>query len=141
MAAPVEPVAGKFAVFIFFFFGTFRAGLSSVFPCMLIAPIHLADYQSGELDTISKQFRIGTFMVALVALLEPILGSNPTQLQILSQVFIAFVLPLVVLGIIIMIRKKDVMNDHVTEIRCSARALWSDVLLLSHLLQWSRGDH
>ena len=60
---PVEPVAGKFAVFIFFFFGTFRAGLSSVFPCMLIAAIHLADFQSGELDTISKHFRIGTFMV------------------------------------------------------------------------------
>ena len=52
----------------------------------------------------------------LVALLKPILGSNPIQLQILSQVFNAFVLPLVVLGIIIMIRKKDVMNDHVTEI-------------------------
>ena len=52
----------------------------------------------------------------LVALLKPILGSNPIQLQILSQVFNAFVLPLVVLGIIIIIHNKDVMNDHVTGI-------------------------
>ena len=115
MAAPLEPVAGKFAVFIFFF-GTLSAGLSSVFPCMLIAPILLADYQSGELDTNSKQFRIVTFVAALVALIGPILGSNPIQLQILSQVFNVFVLPLVIIGIIIMIGKKDIMKGHVTSL-------------------------
>ena len=115
MATPLEPVAGKFAVFIFFF-GTLSAGLSSIFPCLLIAPLMLADYQSGELDTSSMQFRVVTFVACLVALIGPILGSRPIQLQILSQVFNVFVLPLVIIGILVMIGKSDVMKGHVTSI-------------------------
>ena len=48
MANTLEPVAGKWAVTIFFF-GALSAGLSSIFPCLLIAPLLVADYQSGEL--------------------------------------------------------------------------------------------
>jgi len=55
MAKPLEPIAGSFAVSIFFF-GTLSAGLSSIFPCLLIAPLLVADYQSGTLDTSSKLF-------------------------------------------------------------------------------------
>lgn len=54
MANTLEPIAGKWAVSIFFF-GALSAGLSSIFPCLLIAPILLADFQSGKLDTSSKQ--------------------------------------------------------------------------------------
>ena len=61
MANTLEPVAGSLAVAIFFF-GTLSAGLSSIFPCLLIAPLLLADYQSGELDTTSRQFKIITFI-------------------------------------------------------------------------------
>lgn len=86
MANTLQPVAGKFAVTIFFF-GTLSAGLSSIFPCLLIAPLLLADYQSGELDTSSMQFKIVTFIACLVALIVPIFGSNPIEMQILSQVF------------------------------------------------------
>jgi len=86
------------------------AGLSSIFPCALIAPLLLADYQRGELDTNSRQFRIITFFAFLVALIVPIFGSNPIEMQILSQVFNVFVLPAVIIGIIIMANKKDVMK-------------------------------
>ena len=48
MVNTLEPVAGKFALTLFFF-GTLSAGLSSIFPCLLIAPILLADYQSGRI--------------------------------------------------------------------------------------------
>ena len=44
MVNTLEPVAGRFALTLFFF-GTLSAGLSSIFPCLLIAPILLADYQ------------------------------------------------------------------------------------------------
>ena len=115
MANTLEPVAGSFAVTIFFF-GTLSAGLSSIFPCLLIAPLLLADYQSGELDTNSRQFKIVTFIACLVALIVPIFGSNPIEMQILSQVFNVFVLPLVIIGIILMIRNKDVMKNYVTGI-------------------------
>ena len=110
MASTLEPIAGNLAVSIFFF-GTLSAGLSSIFPCLLIAPLLLADYQSGELDTKSKQFRIITLLACVAALIGPIVGGKPIQIQILSQVFNVFALPAVVLGIIILINKKGLMGE------------------------------
>ncbi|QIE58408.1 divalent metal cation transporter [Rasiella rasia] len=115
MANTLEPIAGNFAVAIFFF-GTLSAGLSSIFPCLLIAPLLLADYQSGELDTTSKQFKIVTFIACLVALIVPVFGANPIKTQILTQVFNVFVLPIVVLGIILLVNNKKVMKGYKTSI-------------------------
>jgi len=113
MANTLKPIAGNFAVTIFFF-GTLSAGLSSIFPCLLIAPLLLADYQSGILDTNSRQFRLVTFVASLFALIVPVFGANPIQMQIVSQVFNVFVLPIVVLGIILMINNKKVMRGYKT---------------------------
>ncbi|WP_397447709.1 Nramp family divalent metal transporter [Polaribacter sp. R77954] len=115
MANTLEPVAGKWAVTIFFF-GALSAGLSSIFPCLLIAPLLIADYQSGTLDTSSLQFRIITAIACLVALIGPAFGANPIEIQILSQVFNVFVLPIVILGIILMLSSKKVMNDYKTSL-------------------------
>ncbi|MCB4797246.1 Nramp family divalent metal transporter [Neotamlana laminarinivorans] len=115
MANTLEPVAGKWAVTIFFF-GALSAGLSSIFPCLLIAPLLVADYQSGELDTNSKQFRIITAIACLVALIGPAFGANPIEIQILSQVFNVFILPLVVLGIILLVNNKKVMKGYKTSV-------------------------
>jgi len=111
MVNTLEPVAGKFALTLFFF-GTLSAGLSSIFPCLLIAPILLADYQSGKLDTSSKQFKVITFIACLFALIVPIFGANPIEMQIVSQVFNVFVLPLVIIGIILLINKEKLMKDY-----------------------------
>lgn len=113
MASTLEPVAGKWAVTLFFF-GTLSAGLSSIFPCLLIAPLLVADYQSGTLDTNSRQFRLITAIACCVALIGPAFGANPIEIQILSQVFNVFVLPAVVLGIILLLRQKKVMNEYKT---------------------------
>lgn len=115
MANTLEPVAGKWAVTIFFF-GALSAGLSSIFPCLLIAPLLIADYQSGKLDTNSRQFRIITAIACLVALIGPAFGANPIEVQILSQVFNVFVLPIVILGIILMLSNKKVMKEYKTSI-------------------------
>ncbi|MEL0650632.1 Nramp family divalent metal transporter [Algibacter sp. TI.3.09] len=115
MANTLEPVAGKWAVSIFFF-GALSAGLSSIFPCLLIAPLLIADYQSGELDTNSRQFRIITAVACMVALIGPAFGANPIEIQILSQVFNVFVLPIVVFGIILMLSSKKVMKDYKTSL-------------------------
>ena len=111
MVNTLEPVAGKFALTLFFF-GTLSAGLSSIFPCLLIAPILLADYQSGGLDTSSKQFKIITAIACCFALIVPIFGANPIQMQILSQVFNVFVLPLVILGIILLVNNAKLMKTY-----------------------------
>ncbi|MCG2462415.1 divalent metal cation transporter [Flavobacteriaceae bacterium F89] len=111
MVNTLEPIAGKFALTLFFF-GTLSAGLSSIFPCLLIAPILLADYQSGELDTSSRQFKIITAFASLFALIVPLFGANPIEMQIVSQVFNVFVLPLVILGIILLVNNKNLMKEY-----------------------------
>ena len=115
MANTLEPVAGSWAVSIFFF-GALSAGLSSIFPCLLIAPLLIADYQSGKLDTNSRQFRIITAIACLVALIGPAFGANPIEIQILSQVFNVFVLPIVILGIILIVNNKKIMQGYETSL-------------------------
>ncbi|UII80675.1 Nramp family divalent metal transporter [Flagellimonas sp. CMM7] len=126
MVSTLEPVAGKFALTLFFF-GTLSAGLSSIFPCLLIAPILLADYQSGKLDTNSKQFRIITAIACLFALIVPIFGANPIEMQIVSQVFNVFVLPLVIIGILLLINNKKIMKEHHT-------SKWVNMILILSLM-------
>ncbi len=111
MGQTLEPIAGKFALTLFFF-GTLSAGLSSIFPCLLITPILIADYQSGELDLKSRQFRIITAFASIFALTVPIFGANPIKAQILTQVFNVFVLPLVILGMAILVNRKALMGQY-----------------------------
>ena len=111
MINTLEPLLGQFAVTIFLF-GILGAGLSSVFPILLITPILIADYQSGELDLKSIQFKVITGLACLVGLTVPIFGANPINAQILSQVFNVFVLPLVVLSIIILLNRTELMGKY-----------------------------
>ena len=111
MVGALEPIAGKLSLTLFFF-GTLSAGLSSVFPCLLIAPLLIEDYRSGKLDTSSRQFRIITGIASVLALTIPVLGFNPIKGQLLTQVFNVFVLPLVVGGIIVVINNRKLMGAH-----------------------------
>ena len=52
----------------------------------------------------------------MVALIGPAFGANPIEIQILSQVFNVFVLPIVILGIILMLRSEKVMKDYKTSL-------------------------
>ena len=115
MVGALEPVAGKFALTLFFF-GTLSAGLSSIFPCLMIAPLLIGDYQKGQLDSRSTQFRVITGVASVVALTVPVFGANPIQVQILSQVFNVFVLPIVIIGIILLVNNKKIMKTHPTSI-------------------------
>ena len=111
MVYALEPVAGRFSIALFFM-GTLAAGLSSVFPILMISPLMIADYQQGKLDTSSKQFKILTGIACIIGLAVPIFGANPIKAQILTQVFNVFVLPLVIIAILILINKKDLMGEH-----------------------------
>lgn len=111
MVYTLEPVAGKFAV-VLFMVGALSAGLSSIFPILMVAPLLIADYQDGELDTNSSRFRILTGIASVIGLSVPILGANPIAAQIATQVAGVFVLPLVIGGIMYLINRKDMMGEH-----------------------------
>ena len=110
MVSTLEPIAGKFAIAIFFL-GTLAAGLSSVFPILMIAPLLIADYRKGQLDLKSTQFKVLTGIACLIGLTVPVFGVNPIKAQIVTQVFNVFVLPLVILGIMILINRRSLMGE------------------------------
>ena len=111
MVYALEPIAGRFAIAIFFL-GTLSAGLSSIFPILMITPIMVADYKDGKLDVSSKRFKIITAIACIIGLTVPVFGVNPIKAQILTQVFNVFVLPLVILGMLILINRKTLMGEH-----------------------------
>ena len=111
MVYTLEPVAGRFAV-VLFLFGTISAGLSSIFPIMMVCPLLVADYRSGELDTNSKQFRALAAIACLMGLTVSIWGANPIAAQIATQVAQVFILPVVILGIAFLINSKELMGEH-----------------------------
>jgi Mn2+/Fe2+ NRAMP family transporter len=106
----LEPVAGKFAVGLFMT-GALSAGLSSVFPILMVAPLLVADYKEGELDTRSLRFKVLTAVACVVGLTVPILGANPIFAQILTQVAAVFVLPLVIACIMYLVNQKTLMGN------------------------------
>ncbi len=111
MVQTLEPLAGKFAVAIFLV-GILSAGLSSIFPILMVAPLLIADYRAGELDTNSRLFRILTGVGCLFGLVVPILRVNPIVAQIATQVATVFILPVVILGITYLINRREFMGEY-----------------------------
>lgn len=111
MVDALTPLAGNFAVVIFLL-GALSAGLSSVFPILMVAPLLIGDYRSGEFESRSTLFRVLTAVACVVGLTVPVLGANPVFAQILTQVFNVFVLPLVILCITILVNRRSLMGEH-----------------------------
>ena len=111
MVTTLEPLAGKFAVALFMA-GALSAGLSSIFPILMVAPILYSDYKGDKLDLRSKHFKILTAVAAFLSLMVPVLGSNPIVAQIATQVVNVFILPVVVGSIIILINQRKIMRKH-----------------------------
>ena len=107
----LEPIAGKFAVAVFMV-GALSAGLSSIFPILMVAPLLIGDYKSGQMDIKSNLFKGLTAIACLIGLTVPLLGSNPIMAQIATQVTSVFVLPLVISGIIVLINNKTLLKEY-----------------------------
>ena len=111
MVYALEPVAGKFAV-VLFMLGAMSAGMSSIFPILMVLPLLIGDYKQGKMNITSPSFRILTAVACLVGLIVPILGANPVMAQIATQVANVFILPVVIGGIIVLMNKKILMGEH-----------------------------
>ena len=111
MVYTLEPIAGKFAVALFMT-GALSAGLSSIFPILMVAPLLIADYKEGALDTTSTRFKVLTGIACVFGLTVPILGANPILAQIMTQVAAVFILPVVVGCIFYLINRRDLMGKY-----------------------------
>jgi len=136
MSKALEPSVGKFAVSIFFV-GTLSAGLSSIFPCLIIVPLMLGDYSTGKLDVTSSRFRIITGIGSILALSIPAFGFNPIQGQIFTQVFNVFALPLVIISFLMLWNRKNAglpSNKWVTNIIMFGALIFSLIIMTNGLL-------
>lgn len=106
-----EPIGGKVAAFILIL-GIVGAGLSTIFPIVLIAPWLIADY-TGKPRNIHSSFSRSMILVALAFGFGTVfLKQRPPALMIFSQAFQACILPAVSIPILILINREKLMGEY-----------------------------
>lgn len=111
MVKLLEPFAGRFALSIFVG-GILAAGLSSLFPHIMLAPILLADYKGENPNFKSTTNRLISLSIILLTLVVPLFGGRPVFIMIMSQAFIAVVTPVVIFLMMILMNRKDLVGKH-----------------------------
>ena len=111
MVRLLEPLAGRFAISIFVA-GIVSAGLSSLFPIVLLAPWLFADYGNKPRDMKSTQSRLLVLFGVALGLVVPIFGGRPVLVMIVSQALCAVATPVVVLLMYLLQNRESVMGAH-----------------------------
>tara|TARA_R110000868_G_C10567796_1_gene737485 strand:- start:192 stop:683 length:492 start_codon:yes stop_codon:yes gene_type:complete len=111
MMHALGPWAGDFALTLFTL-GIIGAGLSSIFPNLLLFPWLIADYTDTERDMKKPLYKGIVVLVALSGLIVPILGGKPVWILIASQALSPFVMPLITLFLLILLNKESIMKEH-----------------------------
>ncbi len=112
MVSTLEPLAGRFAIALFVT-GIIAAGLSSIFPNMLLLPWLICDYKGIKRDLTKKIFRILVVIVTLSGLIIPVFGGQPIIIMIASQAFSPLMMPLLTIFLMIIMNKRKVMGKNV----------------------------
>ena len=112
MVATLKPLAGRFAIAIFVT-GIIAAGLSSIFPNMLLFPWLICDYKGIHRDLTRTSLRIIAIVVGLSALIVPVFGGKPVSLMIASQAFSPLMMPVLIIFSLILLNNKKIMGNHV----------------------------
>ncbi len=107
------PWAGDFALTLFTL-GIIGAGLSSIFPNLLLFPWLIADYSGTPRNMKKPLFKLIVVLVALSGLIVPVLGGKPVWILIASQALSPFVMPLITLFLIILLNKSEIMKTQKT---------------------------
>ncbi len=110
MVKLMEPLAGRFAISIFVG-GIVAAGLSSLFPIVLLAPWLFADFNNKPRNMKSTSSRLLVLFGVLLGLVVPIFGGRPVMVMIMSQAMAAIVTPLVLALMLYIYNKKSIMGD------------------------------
>ncbi len=106
-----EPIGGKIAAFILIL-GIAGAGLSTVFPIILIAPWLISDYAGRPRDIKTPMYRILGGIGLLFAFGLQFMDRRPPAMMIFSQAFQALILPAVAIPVIILLNRQTLMVGH-----------------------------
>lgn len=105
-----EPIGGEFAAFLLIL-GIAGAGLSTIFPIILIAPWLISDYTGQERNIQSPMYRILGLVGILFCFGTQFMATPPPIVMVLSQAFQALILPAVAIPIFLLINRKQLMGD------------------------------
>lgn len=106
----LEPLGGEMAAFLLII-GIAGAGLSTMFPIVLIAPWLLADYLGWERDVKSPMFRICIVIGLLFAFGSIFMQQTPPVLMVIAMALMAFILPAVAIPIYYLLNNKELMRE------------------------------
>ncbi len=112
MISLFQPLGGKIAAFILIL-GIVGAGISTVFPIVLIAPWLISDYTGKERNIRSPMYRILGLIGILFGFGMQFIDTTPPLLMVFSQAFQAMILPAVAIPILILINSKKLMKENV----------------------------
>lgn len=123
MVKLMEPLAGRFAISIFVA-GIVCAGLSSLFPIILLAPWLFADFNSKPRNMRSTSSRLLVLFGVLLGFVVPVFGGRPVLIMIVSQALAAIVTPLVLGLMLVIYNKKSIMGNSTAGISANASMLF-----------------
>lgn len=111
MVVLLEPLAGRFALSIFIL-GIIGAGVSTIIPIAMLAPLLIGDYRGTPINMKSPAFRIICLAAMIFGLIVPVFRTSPVLAMIASQCFQIPVLPVVTISIMYLLNKKDIMGEY-----------------------------
>lgn len=112
MISLFEPLGGKIAALILIL-GIVGAGISSIFPIILIGPWLISDYTGRARNIRSPMYRILGLVGVLFGFGMQFINTTPPLLMVFSQAFQALILPAVAIPIFFLINRRSLMKDHV----------------------------
>lgn len=116
MVKLMEPLAGRFATSIFVA-GIVSAGLSSLFPIILLAPWLFADFSSRPRNMKSTSTRLLVLFGVSLGFVVPVFGGRPVIIMIASQAMTVIASPLVLGLMIIIYNRKSIMGEDTVGLR------------------------
>ena len=128
-----KPLGGKLAAFVLII-GITGAGLSTIFPIVLIAPWLISDYTGKPRNIRSTQSRLLIFVALLFAFGTVFLDERPPALMVFSQAFQACILPAVAIPIFLLVNKKRLMYEHKASTKLNLGII--AVILFSLITAW-----
>ena len=114
MISLFQPIGGNIAAFILIL-GIVGAGISTIFPIILIAPWLISDYTGKERNIHSPMYRILGLIGILFGFGSQFINTPPPLLMVFSQAFQALILPAVAVPVFILINRKPLMKEYVAE--------------------------
>ncbi len=106
----LEPLGGEVAAFLLII-GIAGAGLSTMFPIVLIAPWILADYLGWERDLKSPMFRICIVAALVISFGSLFFEQTPPVIMVIAMALMAFILPAVAIPAFYLLNKKELMRE------------------------------